>query len=263
MQDGGWLKIPRALRNHSLWRDPSRLRAWLDLLMTAQYDQDRPKTVLINGRAVEVGYAEVACSSRFLAMRWGWSRSKVERFLEYLEGEKMISISRAGSHRVGEPPNEPNIKKVLRTGENKTLLSQLPPEVRDLSDRFHAERKKQHPTLIKEVTLKRVEEGAKVIHSLVRQGHDLEAVIKPVLRWAVRDPFWDRQVLSLASLKSKSPRNGETKWVNLLAAYEASMQGGHGTANHPDERPQTMYPEPGTCWLPDFSKAHRSTSDAD
>ncbi len=95
----------------------------------------------------------------------------------------------------------------------------IAPDLISFSRTFHKHQQARHPNLVKTVTEKKVKDGANAVLRLTRQGYDLESMIKPALRWAVADEFWSRQVLSLSGLL-KLGKNGEPKFVNLLAQYE-------------------------------------------
>jgi hypothetical protein len=84
----GWVKIHRRLASHELWdADPfSRGQAWVDLIFMANH-KDR----FVSGEKVKKG--GIITSQVKLAKRWGWSRSKTQRFLSYLEKEGMIKMS--------------------------------------------------------------------------------------------------------------------------------------------------------------------------
>jgi len=57
------------------------------------------------------------------------------------------------------------------------------------------------------------------IDKLCRLDHfDFEACIKPALKWAVKDPFWSDQILSLSNLRNKG-KNGLSKFFNLYNAW--------------------------------------------
>ena len=44
MDNKGWIKINRNIQDSWLWDDPVRLRWWLDILLTVNYE---PKKVMI------------------------------------------------------------------------------------------------------------------------------------------------------------------------------------------------------------------------
>lgn len=76
----GWVKIHRRILKHNLWTDKpfAKGQAWIDIVLMADYSEERKRGCL-------------KTSESKLMMKWGWSRKKVQYFLEYLERENMIS----------------------------------------------------------------------------------------------------------------------------------------------------------------------------
>ena len=92
-EKGGYIKLYRRIRRHPLFADQtaSRLDAWCDLLMSAEWSDTR---VRVNGKMLDLLRGQTARSIRFLAARWKWSNGKVSRFLAELEAENMVEQSR-------------------------------------------------------------------------------------------------------------------------------------------------------------------------
>jgi hypothetical protein len=87
----GFIKLSRGFFDHSLWtekRKHSRAEAFIDLIQNANY---APKKVMISGAMIQLGRGEQVASLRFLSTRWGWSTSKVSKFLDLLESDEMIT----------------------------------------------------------------------------------------------------------------------------------------------------------------------------
>lgn len=91
--DRGYIKIYRDLWDHWVWRDKpySMGQAWIDLIMMANHED---KKLLFDGQMITIKRGSVVTSERKLAERWGWSRSKVHRFLNLFESEKMVCVNR-------------------------------------------------------------------------------------------------------------------------------------------------------------------------
>lgn len=74
----------------SIWagREPFDSRsARMDLRALASY---REQDTVIDGKPVHLGVGDVVVSERWLSVRWGWSRSRVTRFLKRLEDAKWL-----------------------------------------------------------------------------------------------------------------------------------------------------------------------------
>ena len=85
----GWTKLHRKIREHWIWQDPEKLKWWLDLIMSANFDTN---TILIGSDTIELEIGDLHYSQEKLANRWKYSRTKVKNFLLLLEKEKMIKF---------------------------------------------------------------------------------------------------------------------------------------------------------------------------
>jgi hypothetical protein len=88
-----FIKIDREIFSHWIWNEKpfSRAQAWIDLIGLANHETKdfMHKGVLVHGQR-----GNVYRSKLWLADRWGWSRGKVDRFLNILEKENMIQENR-------------------------------------------------------------------------------------------------------------------------------------------------------------------------
>ena len=85
----GWIKLHRPTFEHHLFKDDvySRREAWLWMISQASFE---PEKIDIMGRTVAVGRGKLCHSIRYMAEKWLWKRSTVERFLSRLKTESMI-----------------------------------------------------------------------------------------------------------------------------------------------------------------------------
>lgn len=82
--------VARSIWDHEFFADDdvfSERLAWIWLLSEAAW---RPTRTKVGNVVVNVGRGQIAHSVRFMADKWGWHRSKVERFLNRLKTEAMI-----------------------------------------------------------------------------------------------------------------------------------------------------------------------------
>jgi DnaD/phage-associated family protein len=86
----GWISIHRKIQDNKMWEDKpfSRGQAWIDLLLLANHEDNK---IIFNGSLVEIKRGEKITSLRKLSERWGWSITKVKKFLNLLSDENMIS----------------------------------------------------------------------------------------------------------------------------------------------------------------------------
>ena len=89
MSSKGWISLDRQITDNWIWEDKPFAygQAWIDMLLMANHSD---KKVLIDKAPVEVEKGTFITSELKLMDRWGWSKSKVRRFLELLQNDKMI-----------------------------------------------------------------------------------------------------------------------------------------------------------------------------
>lgn len=91
MSNTGWIKLHRKITDHWLWEDKpfARGQAMIDLLILAGYNN---QSKYVDGNLETVGRGSVVTSIRRLCDRWGWSNSKVVKFLKILENDSIIHV---------------------------------------------------------------------------------------------------------------------------------------------------------------------------
>lgn len=85
----GYFIVARNVFSHWIWTDDEpfcRRAAWIDLIGLANYTDTK---LMVRGKVIDAKRGEVNRSIRWLANRWHWSKSKVERFIALLEKEGM------------------------------------------------------------------------------------------------------------------------------------------------------------------------------
>ena len=87
----GWIRVQRSIVEHWLWQDEpySFGQAWIDLLLTASWKDHKS---YFHGELELKKAGTVYTSKRYLADRWKWNRRKLDKFLNALEGDKMVEI---------------------------------------------------------------------------------------------------------------------------------------------------------------------------
>ena len=91
MKNEGWVKMYRSLTDNWLWEDKpfARGQAWIDLLFLANHSEQK---TFIDGNLEKIERGQIITSIRKLCDRWGWSNTKVRKFLKILESDSMVSI---------------------------------------------------------------------------------------------------------------------------------------------------------------------------
>jgi hypothetical protein len=93
---GGYIMLHRQFQSHDFWKERrafSRAEAWLDILMAARW-QEEPGEVRIGNTLLLCGRGEVLYSMQTWASRWGWTVSKVKRFLYSLAANRKPDCKR-------------------------------------------------------------------------------------------------------------------------------------------------------------------------
>ena len=87
----GWVVIYRSIMDNPLWEDKpfSRGQAWIDMILLASH---KDTEFYFDGDMLPVEKGQIITSKRKLGDRWGWSNSKVNKFLNELEKVGMLTI---------------------------------------------------------------------------------------------------------------------------------------------------------------------------
>jgi len=87
----GWISIHRKMQGNWVYEEKpySMFQAWIDILFEVNHEN---KKVVIKNTVMECGRGESLKSLDTWAERWGWSKSKVRRFLQLLESDTMVIL---------------------------------------------------------------------------------------------------------------------------------------------------------------------------
>lgn len=88
--DKGWIKLYRQIQDNMIWNDTEpfdRRSAWIDLILMANV---QTKEIIYHGQVIKIKRGQVYTSIRKLAVRWHWSRDKVNRFIKTLIKAHMV-----------------------------------------------------------------------------------------------------------------------------------------------------------------------------
>lgn len=85
----GWLKLSRKIISHWIWKDPIKLKWWLDILLTVNWEDNK---VAIGYKVFECKRGQSLLSLQSWAKRWNVSKSVVNNFFNMLEGDGMITV---------------------------------------------------------------------------------------------------------------------------------------------------------------------------
>lgn len=89
MSERGVFAVDRGIWDHPMFADEpfTEREAWSWLIGEASF---KARTRNVGGKVVKLERGQLAASVRFIAERWKWSKSRVDRFLKRLKIETMI-----------------------------------------------------------------------------------------------------------------------------------------------------------------------------
>ena len=93
----GYIKLWRCSEDDPMYLAEkfTRWQAWQDLIMLANHKDGE---ILVRGNVVRIKRGEVAAAEEFLAKRWGWSRGRVRRFMDYLQSPSVLKVEQQKSN---------------------------------------------------------------------------------------------------------------------------------------------------------------------
>lgn len=85
----GWIKLHKKLLDSAVWSDPLRLKAWVYILLSANYEN---KEWFANGRLIQIKRGQLVTSNRKLQEAWRCSDKTVRRILQQFAEMDMIKV---------------------------------------------------------------------------------------------------------------------------------------------------------------------------
>ncbi|MCQ2603019.1 MAG: hypothetical protein MJ193_03715, partial [Clostridia bacterium] len=126
----GWIKLHRTIKDHWIWQDATKLKWWLDLLLSVNH---APSKVLVGVDLVECGRGQSIRSLSSWANDWRVSKDTARHFFEALEKDGMISRESLGRTTRITVLNYDNYQAISTVDEAKTggiILHENPHEIR-------------------------------------------------------------------------------------------------------------------------------------
>src|SRR5436190_1375791 len=84
-----WIKLHRQINKHWIWDNPDYLKWWIDIIIEANHEEQK---ILIKGVLFICKRGEKIYSLDTWAKRWNTNKSKVRRFFDLLQKDKMILL---------------------------------------------------------------------------------------------------------------------------------------------------------------------------
>lgn len=87
----GYICVFRSIKNHWIWKNPEKLKWWLDILLSVNYSIEIQK-INIGNKLYECGRAQSIKSLSNWANEWGVSKDTARNFISLLVKDGMISL---------------------------------------------------------------------------------------------------------------------------------------------------------------------------
>lgn len=88
MKDQGWISLHRKIRDHWIWKDPVKLKWWIDILMEVNHSDNMAN---LGNQLIECKRGQSVMSLSSWAKRWGVTKDKARNFFVLLERDNMIT----------------------------------------------------------------------------------------------------------------------------------------------------------------------------
>ncbi|KKL76394.1 hypothetical protein LCGC14_2045310 [marine sediment metagenome] len=247
MKDG-YIKLWRQIQGNELWtekRPKTKAEAWIDIIMEAQHSHE-PQKVMIGMIVLECHRGQSLNSLDTWALRWGWSKSKVWRFMKFLQKQGMIETKSAmpksetltetltkdlttrltvvNYEKYAGGQNEAEMPSNTLT-EMQTKCKRNANETRQ-EGREGQERKEEEESPPSQFSLERAERfieihseiHPKIKYDLNKQARHIDSLLKKnyseddvdkALKFVTQDEFWSDPVQSIAKMLKRPPKKSE------------------------------------------------------
>lgn len=235
----GYVKLHRSFRHSELFRDPLTCQFFVYCITSASYKE---RKVLVNKQVVSLKPGQFIFGRKKAADELGTTERKVRTLLKLFEKIDFLTIQATnrfsiisivnwsvyqnGEEESDQPAVTPTTSKRPaddhiqegKEGKEGKEGNSIPPEITRFVEIFQGYIAEQHGKKAPRITASKTRSDTETVEKLIRlDGFSFDDV-KDVLRWALRDPFWQDQILSLSALRKK--KDGLTKFQKVAAAYD-------------------------------------------
>lgn len=245
----GWIKLDRSIQEHWLYQEKrkfSRYEAWIDLLMLANYKDNK---FMLGNELIEVKAGSFVTSELKLMARWDWGKAKLRTFLEMLENEGMIvkksdrkkttiTICNYSVYQESEKENRPQTDHVQTMSEPQTDTTKKERKIKNSKEVNSNSRKRevydeasieyQLSKLLFDKILENnpshkkpnLQEWSRHVRLMLERDNRTQEQIRYVIEWAQNDSFWCSVILSTKKLREKfDTLTGQIKTRHNKVAY--------------------------------------------
>jgi len=238
----GWIKTYRAIQDHWIFSDAEKLRAWMIILFTVNFED---KKQMIEGEIIECKRGQSILSLNSWAEKFGrkWSIQKVRTFFNLLKKDKMITteglrkttrLTVCKYDTYQDEQQRDNIEITHRQqGDNKEITTTKEckelEEVKNYKKYLSVWEIFPYKTDFKKVlnlfeekfrpnTPAQKIEWLDIYEKAIRlDGYSSEKIVE-LISWAREDHFWVSNLMSLSSLRKKG-KSGIKKIDSINAKF--------------------------------------------
>lgn len=88
----GWIKLYRDIQDHWIWADAQKFKWWIDIIFMCNI---KDKKMVSGNDLIVIKRGSFHTSELKLAERWGVSKKSVRSFLDLLEKDNMVELSKS------------------------------------------------------------------------------------------------------------------------------------------------------------------------
>jgi hypothetical protein len=252
----GWIGLYRSISDN--WIYPSnraftKFEAWIDIMLTVNHSD---KDVLLGAELVKCNRGQKITSQAKLMKRWGWSKSKLLKFLDVLKSDSMINYKsdpKKTTITVLNYSGYQDFKKIedIKKDYEKTIKDLTKRLEKDTNNNDNNSNKKEEPTkpdnkIVEKLKsfnpeilkickwfIDQMEQNAKdkitnkiklswcdTVDKCNRIDGFKFSRIEEIVKYAKNDPFWSSNFMSLTKLRSK--KSGED--LSYIFRWDAKLK---------------------------------------
>jgi hypothetical protein len=229
----GWIKVFRSIRSHWIWSNSEYLKWWIDIIIEVNHAPDK---TLIKGVLLTCNRGEKLYSYETWAIRWGVTKSMARRFLLLLEKDGMIliksetvttrvTICNYDTYQDNGNGTETQVKRKRNASETQVKTIEELKNYKELKNKnpkvFRQEILDCYDSCINYFPEDLVPKGQKEIDNWLDAIEKLNRLDKwkfediiAIVAKTREDPFWQKNFLSIAKLRTKDKEG--LQYINVF-----------------------------------------------
>ena len=213
----GWVSIHRQVTDNWIWKDKpfAKGQAWIDILLRVNHKQSE---ISIGNQVIKLEKGETVWSILDMSERWGWSRKKVDNFLNVLEKEQMLHNKRTTKYTILTVANWESYQHQEQQKNNKSTSME---HQKNTNNNVNNEEQVKHirSFLPLDMTKSAVTAKKKIPNLITKYGYEtvIELIKRYVddveekrkgfkeLKYCGEERFWNGKCLDFLEVETKKP----------------------------------------------------------